>query len=219
MPRDGQNGLCDWLCVPARNCLFPLLASPGISLVLFYFHFKVKGEGNGIIMCCLSPQPQLALDSPTCRRNATKGKFNIHISHHCISYPVQFADDTKFMRDDQGWGCHSEQAQQAGGEGQQEMCEIQGQMQSPTPRREEGLAEAVNGQAGEEPCWKGRGVGVCVLMEGHHEPAVSPGSKTSQHSGLLGEQQSQDRVESYYHPPIPQKGMYSKPWVFPKKMP
>lgn len=72
-----------------------------------------------------------------------------------MSHPVKFADDTKLMRGDQGWGCHSEQAQQAGGEDQQEMCEIQeGQMQRPTTRRGEGLAviKAVNGQAGEELC-------------------------------------------------------------------
>lgn len=87
-----------------------------------------------------------------------------------MSHPMNFAEDPKSMRDDQGWGRHSEQAQQAGGEGQQEMCEIQGQMQRPAPRKEEGLAVvkavngqagAVNGWAGEELCWKGRGVGVC----------------------------------------------------------
>lgn len=91
-----------------------------------------------------------------------------------MSHPVKFADDKKLMRSDQGRGCHSEQAQQAGGEGQQETYEIQeGQMQRPTPRREEGLAvvKAVNGQAGEELCWEGRGV--CVCPDGKSPQASS----------------------------------------------
>lgn len=99
-----------YMCQLGNN-LFPLLEPSGVSLVFFfffYFDFKVKGEGSGTIMCCLSPQPRLALDSPTCRRRSvTKRKCNIHILHHCMSPPpVNFADDTELMRDDQVWGCH-----------------------------------------------------------------------------------------------------------------
>lgn len=105
------------------------------------------------------------------------------------------------MGGDQGQGCHSERPWQAGGKGQQELCEIQeGQMQRPAPGKEEVLVvkKAGDGQAGEERCWKLPG---WDLVGGDHQPAVCPDSKASQHPRLHEEQQSQDNEGSDYHTP------------------